>query len=108
MTLKDELTLQQISNKMDTLIRLTALNLVKNTKTQRDQIALLSEAGFQPKQIAEIVGSNSNVVSVTLNLLKKKKLEQETKHEIKESNSETQERITENVSTNSREVNGNK
>ena len=86
----DESTLQQISSKLDTLIRLTALNLVKDTKIQRNQIALLSEAGFQPKQIAEIIGSNSNVVSVTLNSLKKKKIKQEDKQEIQGNKSDTQ------------------
>lgn len=86
MTFNDE-PLRQISSKLDVLIRLTALNIVKDTKTQKDQISLLSEAGFQPKQIADIIGSNNNVVSVTLNVLKKKKTEQETKQELKVYNS---------------------
>lgn len=78
-------TLKEISGKLDVLIRLSALNLVKDTKTQKEQIALLSESGFFPKQIADILGTNSNVVSVTLNAIKKKKAEQEIKQEVKES-----------------------
>lgn len=69
-------TLKEISGKLDILIRLSALNLVKDAKTQKEQIALLSESGFQPKQIADILGTNSNVVSVTLNAIKKKREEQ--------------------------------
>jgi wobble nucleotide-excising tRNase len=52
---KGDPQLSAISSKLDTLIRLSALNLVRDTKTQREQIALLSDAGFQPKEIADIL-----------------------------------------------------
>jgi DNA-binding transcriptional MerR regulator len=38
---------------------------------QKEQIRLLSRAGFQPKEIAELIGTTSNTVSVVLNSLKK-------------------------------------
>lgn len=65
-------SLKEISSKLDVLIRLTALTLVKNMKTQKEQIVLLAESGFQPKQIADILGTTNNVVSVTLTTVKKK------------------------------------
>ncbi|MEX2193018.1 MAG: hypothetical protein WD717_06535 [Nitrosarchaeum sp.] len=77
----DDTTLKEISNKLDVLIKLSAINLVKDTKTQREQIALLSDSGFQPKQIANILGTTNNVVSVTLTSIKKKKGDHETKEE---------------------------
>lgn len=80
-------TLREISSKFDILIRLSALNLVKDVKTQKEKIVLLSEVGFQPKQIADILNTNNNVVSVTLTSIKKKR-EQEIKHEVKENDHE--------------------
>jgi wobble nucleotide-excising tRNase len=52
---REDPQLSEISKKLDTLIRLSALNLVRDTKTQKEQIALLSDAGFQPKEIADIL-----------------------------------------------------
>lgn len=74
-----ESTLKEISSKLDILIKLSALNLVKDSKIQKEQIVLLSGAGFQPKQIADILGTTNNVVSVTLASIKKKRGEQEFK-----------------------------
>jgi|GEM_PF-634294 len=71
--------LSEISGKLDTLIRLSALSLVKGIKTQKDQIALLSDAGFQPKEIADILGTTSNTVSVTLSAIRKERAEKERK-----------------------------
>ncbi len=79
MSLDNDSTLKDISNKLDVLIKLSAMNLVKDTKTQKEQIILLSDVGFQPKQIANILGTTNNVVSVTLTSIKKKKEDQEFK-----------------------------
>jgi hypothetical protein len=87
MTSNEEFALQGISRKLDALIRLSALNLVKDIKIQKDQISILSDAGFFPKQIADILGTNNNVVSVTLNSLKKKRGELESKDKKVEENS---------------------
>jgi len=75
--------LVEISKKLDVLIRLSALNLVRNTKTQREQIALLSDAGFQPKQIADILGTTSNTVSVALHSIRKERTAREKQEEPK-------------------------
>lgn len=70
---KGDQLLGEVSKKLDVLIRLSALGLVREMKAQKDQIALLSDAGFQPKQIADILGTTSNTVSVTLNGIKKER-----------------------------------
>jgi DNA-binding CsgD family transcriptional regulator len=55
--------LQQIKN-------LLAILGVKDLH-QKEQIRLLSKADFQPKEIAKLLGTTSNAVSVTLTGLKK-------------------------------------
>jgi transcriptional regulator len=51
--------------KFDTVIRLLALSLVEGRK-QVDQISLLSSAGLRPKEIADLLGTTPNTVSVAL------------------------------------------
>ena len=63
---------EEISPKLDTLIRLTALSLVAGKK-QQEQFFLLSAAGFQPKDIAELLNTTSNTVRVGLSLMRTKK-----------------------------------
>jgi len=60
-----EKSLEVIEAKLDLLIRLTALGLVAEKK-QVEQIELLSSAGFQPKDVADILGTSSNTVRVRL------------------------------------------
>jgi len=76
--------LTEISNKLDTLTRLYAIGLVREIKLQKDQISVLDEAGFKPKQIADILGTTSNTVSVSLNAIKKERLAKERKEATKE------------------------
>src|SRR2546427_12876910 len=69
--------LLELSSKLDTLIRLTALGLVKDLGKQRQQIELLSDAGFPPKQIADVLRTTRNTVSVALNSIKKERTSKE-------------------------------
>jgi len=55
---------------MDAIIKILALTLPKEL-TQADKIVLLSDAGFQPKEIAGILGTTPNTVSVTLSKMKR-------------------------------------
>jgi transposase len=71
--------LTEISGKLDVLIRLYAMGLVREIKLQKDQISVLDEAGFKPKQIAEIIGTTSNTVSVALSAIRKERLAKEGK-----------------------------
>jgi precorrin-6B methylase 1 len=79
MSRKDSEGFDEISKRLDVLIRLSALNLVKDIKKQKDQIAILSDSGFQPKQIADTLRTTSNTVSVALNAIRKERAEKEGK-----------------------------
>ena len=46
--------------------------------TQRQKIELLATAGFQPKEIAELVGTTPNTVSVELVKIRRRKLPRRT------------------------------
>ncbi len=64
-------TLAEVAEKLDTLIRLTAIGLFGD-KTQREKIELLSSAGLQPKDIADLLGTTANTVNVALSGIRKK------------------------------------
>ncbi len=63
---------QEISQKLDILVRLTALSLVDGKK-QQDQFVSLRDAGFQPKNIAELLDTTPNNVRVGLSQMRSKK-----------------------------------
>ena len=54
------------------LVNLLALLLVQERK-QADQITLLSRAGFRPVEIAALLGTTRNTVSVELSTQKREK-----------------------------------
>ena len=62
---------EAISRKLDLRVRLTALSYAAEKK-QQEQIMMLSAAGFQPKEIAEILGTTANTVRVALSTMRKK------------------------------------
>lgn len=64
--------LSALEEKMDTLIKLVAFGLIAD-KSQREQIEMLSRIGFSPKEIAGLIGTTSNTVSVILTGLRKTK-----------------------------------
>jgi DNA-binding CsgD family transcriptional regulator len=68
----DEKQFEEISAKLDTAVRLLALNLVKDLKIQKEKIIALSSFGFGPSEIAKLLGTTSNTVSVALSETKKK------------------------------------
>jgi DNA-binding CsgD family transcriptional regulator len=55
--------------------RLLGLVVTKGAATQRERIAILSDAGFEPKEIADLIGTTPNTVSVTLHSLRKQQTE---------------------------------
>ncbi len=61
-----------IIEKLDILTRLVATGLVQG-KSQREQIELLSKANLQPREIADLIGTTSNTVSVNLTAIRKAK-----------------------------------
>jgi len=64
--------LRALEEKMDTLIKLVACGLIAD-KSQREQIEMLSRIGLSPKEIAGLIGTTSNTVSVILTGLRKTK-----------------------------------
>jgi len=52
-------------SELEKTMRLLALIALEGKK-QKEQIALLSKAGFGPKEIAEILGSTPKAISVRL------------------------------------------
>lgn len=60
----------EISAKLKQAIRLLAMVLIDGKK-QRDQISLLSKAGLDRHEIAEILGTTAGTVSVELSVLKR-------------------------------------
>jgi hypothetical protein len=55
-----------VSEKLDVLIKLQAAALTVSMESTKDKITFLSKAGLRPALIAEILGTTSNHVSVTL------------------------------------------
>ena len=68
----DASTLTKISGQLAQLVKLTAQFLTADRK-QREQIMLLSRAGLDRHEIAEILGTTPGTVSVELSVLKKTK-----------------------------------
>lgn len=61
-----------LNTKLDTIIKLMVL-LKAEDKSQSEQIWLLSTAGLQPKEIANILGTTPNTVRVILFGLRRQK-----------------------------------
>lgn len=62
----------QILSELRIIKKLLALNLLTED-SQMQQIQKLHSIGFQPKEIAQILGTTSNTVNVTLNRVRKAK-----------------------------------
>jgi DNA-directed RNA polymerase specialized sigma24 family protein len=56
---------KEILSKLEAIMRLAALQLIEG-RPQPDQCLLLTRAGFQPKEIADLLGTTRNTVRVTL------------------------------------------
>lgn len=69
----DDKQFQELKDKMNVITKLLALNIVRDMKVQKDKIITLSSFGFQPSQIAELLGTTANTVSVALSKSRKKK-----------------------------------
>jgi len=61
-----------IIEKLNLLVRLKVAEMIHG-RPFLEQVALLSNAGMQPKDIAEVLDKTANNVSVALNSIKKKK-----------------------------------
>lgn len=64
--------LKEVSNKLDIVIRLLAIEVVKGREL-KGQVKFLHQAGLEPKEIAEILGKTPNAIRVTLFAIRKEK-----------------------------------
>jgi hypothetical protein len=62
-----------ISQKLDILIKLQAAALTASIESSKDKILFLAKAGLRPTLIAEIFGTTANHVNVTLSKERKPK-----------------------------------
>ena len=65
-----EEVLKEVSSKLDTVIRLLAMEVVRGREL-KEQIRLLDQAGLEPKEIADVLGKTPNAVRVALFSIRK-------------------------------------
>lgn len=65
--------LVSISEKLDKVIRLLALDVVKEHKKELDKIDILDSIGFRPIEIAKFLNKTQDNVNNRLNEIRKKK-----------------------------------
>lgn len=68
---------EEIADKLDVLIKLTAANVIKEDKTQTESILKLNAMGIGYKDIAKIIGTSDSYVALILSKNKKKKQEKQ-------------------------------
>jgi hypothetical protein len=62
---------EELSTRLDRITTLLAMSIIRGLKPE-DQVVVLSTAGFQPSQIAGLVGKTPNAVRIMLHDLRKK------------------------------------
>ncbi len=77
MSTTDEL-LREISDKMDKLLRLQALEVVKGITGEQGKIELLDSLGFRPVDIAKLLNKTPENINVVLSSIRKKKGEKKS------------------------------
>jgi hypothetical protein len=65
--------LSRVEAKLDVLIRLMAISVAPDSMSLKERAVRLQRAGLGPTEIAAIVGSTSNAVSVALHGAKKRR-----------------------------------
>jgi len=61
---------KKLFNKLDIIARLLGAIAIKD-KNLKEQVKLLSDAGLQPSEIAELTGKSANLIRVTKSSLRK-------------------------------------
>jgi len=65
--------LAEISQKLDKMLRLLAIDAVKGITKEQEKIELLDSLGFRPIEIAKLLNKSPDNISVQLNIIRKKK-----------------------------------
>lgn len=71
----NEKQFRELMEKLNLLIKLTALVVAKDMKV-KEQVRLLYSLGVKPSEIARILGKTQNYVNVTLYKIRKEKSKQ--------------------------------
>jgi hypothetical protein len=77
--------LEEISDKLDKVLKLLAIDAVKSFEKEQQKIELLDSIGFKPSEIAKMLNKSPENVSVVLGSMRKKK-ETATKNKTEEEN----------------------
>jgi len=65
---------EEVIERLDLIIKLLAMNIMSDEGTQKEKVIQLSRLGLQPKEIANILNTSSNSVSVALSGARKEGL----------------------------------
>lgn len=68
----DDKQLEEITGRLDTIVRLLSLNLVKEG-TLQEQVTNLRTVGLAPSQIARLLGKPLNLITAYFSKIKKTK-----------------------------------
>jgi len=64
---------EQLNQKLDTIVRLLAGNLLKDAKTKTQKVGILYELGITAKEIASLVGTTEGSVETMKKRLRRRK-----------------------------------
>lgn len=65
--------LDDISNKLDKIIKLLAFDIVKGIEKEQDKIELLDLIGFRPTEIAKLLNKGTNVITAHLSQIRRRR-----------------------------------
>lgn len=65
--------IEEISDKLDKMLKLLAIDAVKGFEKESQKIELLDSIGFKPSEIAKMLNKSPENVSVVLGSIRKKK-----------------------------------
>jgi hypothetical protein len=65
--------LKEISGKLDKILRLLTIDIVKGIDKEQDKIELLDSLGFRPIEIAKLLNKSQDNINVQLSIIRKKK-----------------------------------
>jgi DNA-binding CsgD family transcriptional regulator len=62
----------EILQELQRISKLLALTVTRELEQQEKKVELLSGVGFHPKEIADLIGTNPNIVRAALSKIRKK------------------------------------
>lgn len=74
-----EKSIEEISEKLDKILKLLALDVVKELQKDQDKVELLDSLGFRPVEIGRFLNKGTENITAVLSNLKKKKEKKKTK-----------------------------